>query len=58
MEKGIERLLLDHNEVDDDLQSTVPVHICFDLEDKPQELLNALEKIKVNSYIINGVMCA
>ena len=58
MEEGIQQhLLSDHDEVDDELQSIL-VHICFDLKDKPQELLNALEKIKVSLLlqVIEGII--
>ena len=48
MEEGIEEhLLADDDDGDSELQ-TVDAHISFNLEDKPKELLNALEKIKVN----------
>ena len=58
MEEGIEeRLLPDDDEDDNELQS-VPVHISFDLKDKPKELLNTLEKIKVVQCIHIGICTA
>lgn len=50
MEEGIEEhLLSDDDDGDSELQ-TVIAHISFNLEDKPKELLYALEKIKVNRF--------
>ena len=47
MEEGFtDRLLPNDDEGDNELQS-IPVHISYDLEDKPKQLLKSLEKIKV-----------
>ena len=41
-----ESLLLDHEDTHD--TQSIPVHISFDLEDKPKELMGALYKLEVS----------